>query len=271
LKLKKHYKLAQYLLQIKARNNMNLMDQHALVTGAGSGVGLAIAQQLDAQGCWLTLCGRNEAPLKQLAASLRNAQFVICDVTDRASLDAALSKARDKFGPFSIAIANAGSAEARPFIKLSQQDWQDAMGVNLNGCFNTFQAVLPDLLAQGVGRLIAVSSTAGLRGYKYASAYSAAKHGVIGLVKSLAIELGPKNITTNAVCPGFTDTPMLQRSIEQIMQATSVDRQQAEQQLLKDNPIGRFTQTEEVAAAVVFMCQTAACNGHALRLDGGAL
>jgi len=91
------------------------------------------------------------------------------------------------------------------------------------------------------------------------------------LVKSLAIELGPKNITTNAVCPGFTDTPMLQRSIEQIMQATSVDRQQAEQQLLKDNPIGRFTQTEEVAAAVVFMCQTAACNGHALRLDGGAL
>jgi 3-hydroxybutyrate dehydrogenase len=86
----------------------------------------------------------------------------------------------------------------------------------------------------------------------------------------LAIELGPKNITTNAVCPGFTDTPMLQRSIEQIMQATSVDRQQAEQQLLKDNPIGRFTEVEEVAAAVVFMCQTAACNGHALRLDGGA-
>jgi len=249
---------------------MNLTNQHALVTGAGSGVGLAIAQQLDAQGCRLTLCGRNEAPLKQLAASFTNAQYVTCDVSDRASLDAALEQARLTFGPFSIAIANAGSAEARPFSKLSQQDWQQAMGVNIDGCFNTFQAVLPDLLEQGCGRLIAVSSTAGLRGYKYAAAYSAAKHGVIGLEKSLAIELGPKNITTNAVCPGFTDTPLLQRSIEQIMQATSISRQNAEQQLLQGNPISRFTTPEEVASAVVFMCQTSACNGHTLTLDGGA-
>lgn len=249
---------------------MKLDKQHVLVTGAGSGVGLAIAQQLDEQGCRLTLCGRTEEPLKKLAETLRDAQYVTCDVADRASLDAALSQARERFGDFNIAIANAGSAQARPFIKLTLQDWQDAMGVNLDGCFNTFQAVLPDMLKQGTGRLIAVSSTAGLRGYKYASAYSAAKHGVMGLVKSLAIELGPKNITVNAVCPGFTNTPLLQRSIDQIMQATSVTHAQAERQLLEGNPIGRFTQPEEVAAAVMSLCQNAAINGHALRLDGGA-
>ena len=249
---------------------MNLTNQHVLVTGAGSGVGLAIAKQLNKQGCRLTLCGRNEGPLMELSASLDNTQYITCDVTDRAALDEALDKARRVFGPFSIAIANAGSAEARPFSKISQQDWQQAMGVNLDGCFNTFQATLSDLLEHPEGRLIAIASTAGLRGYKYASAYSAAKHGVIGLVKSLAIELGPKNITVNAICPGFTDTPMLQRSIKQIMQATGADRAKAEHQLLLDNPIGRFIEPKEIADAVVFLCQSPASNGVTLRLDGGA-
>jgi len=249
---------------------MNLTNQHVLVTGAGSGVGLAIAKQLNKQGCRLTLCGRNEGPLMELSASLDNTQYITCDVTDRAALDEALDKARQVFGPFSIAIANAGSAEARPFSKISQQDWQQAMGVNLDGCFNTFQATLPDLLGHPEGRLIAIASTAGLRGYKYASAYSAAKHGVIGLVKSLAIELGPKNITVNAICPGFTDTPMLQRSITQIMQVTGADRAKAEHQLLLDNPIGRFIEPKEIADAVVFLCQSSASNGVTLRLDGGA-
>lgn len=249
---------------------MNLTNQHVLVTGAGSGVGLAIARQLDKLGCHITLCGRNEGPLIELSSSLDNAQYFTCDVTDRAALDDALNQARQSFGPFSIAIANAGSAEARPFSKISQQDWQQAMGVNLDGCFNTFQATLSDLLGHSEGRLIAIASTAGLRGYKYASAYSAAKHGVIGLVKSLAIELGPKNITVNAICPGFTNTPMLQRSIAKIMQATGADQAQAKSQLLLDNPIGRFIEPQEIADAVVFLCQSPASNGVTLKLDGGA-
>ena len=248
---------------------MQLQGKHIVITGAGSGVGEAIARLLDKQGAKLTLLGRRAEAVQTVATGLTEAQGIAADVTDRASFAAALEQARAAFGPIDGAIANAGAVESVPFRKITGQDWQDCLDVNLTGCFNTFNLCIDDLLQQGEGRLVAVASTAGQRGYPYVSAYTAAKHGVIGLVKSLALELAKKNITVNAVCPGYTRTPLLAGSMQRIADSTGCSLAEAEAQLVKDNPQGRLVEPEEVAQGVLYLLTATSLNGQSLTINGG--
>lgn len=248
---------------------MLIEQSHIVITGAGSGVGEAIARLLDQQGAKLTLLGRRLDAVQQVAQSLQQAQAFAADVTDISSLHAALEQARANYGPVNIAIANAGAVESKAFRKMTSNDWQSSLDVNLTGCFNTFQSCVDDMLTAGEGRLLAVASTAGLRGYPYVSAYVAAKHGVVGLVKALALELANKNITTNAVCPGYTRTPLLQGSMQRIVDSTGCSMAEAEAQLVGDNPQGRLIEAEEVAQSVLHILTQSAMNGHCLTLNGG--
>ena len=249
---------------------MALDGGHAVVTGGGSGVGAAIAAALAGAGARVTILGRREAPLRETAARI-GALPLVCDAADRAALDAALETARAEHGPVAVAVANAGSAESAPFARTSAEAWRAAMAVNLDGVFHLFQACLPEMTQAGWGRLIAVASTAGLKGYGYVTAYCAAKHGAVGLVRALAQEVGPTGVTVNALCPGFVETPMLERSVANIVEKTGKSPEAAAAALQSVNPQGRFVQPDEVADAALWLCGEGArsVNGHALSVSGG--
>lgn len=248
----------------------NMKGQHVVITGGGTGVGAEIAAQFAQAGAVVSILGRRLAPLQEVADRI-GALALSADVTDRAALDAALDKARETNGPIRVAIANAGAADSAPFAKMDVTAFQSALNVNLTGVFNLWQATLPDMLAQNGGRMIAVASTAGLKGYAYVSQYCAAKHGVVGLARALALELGGKNITVNAICPGFIETPLLEKSIEKITASTGMTSDAARASLLAGNPQKRFVKVGEVAGTALWLCSAAAVsvNGHALALSGG--
>lgn len=248
-----------------------LQDKHVVISGGGTGVGSAIARTFAESGAKVTITGRTAAPLQALAAQLPNTIAVCSDVTDRDSIDAMLTAARDQHGPVHIAIANAGAVQSQPFGKISAQQWQQSLAVNVTGTFNLFQATLLEMQASGWGRLIAIASTAGIKGYPYVADYCASKHAVLGLVRALALECAATGVSVNALCPGFIETPMLARSIENIMQKTAMDQQQARAVLLKDNPMGRFIAPSEVADSALFLCTSGAgaINGQAIAINGG--
>ena len=183
--------------------------RHAVVTGGGTGVGAAIAHAFAAAGMNVTVMGRREEPLREQADAHENVYAQMCDVTDPDSVKTAFAVAREAHGPATIVIANAGQAASKRFSTMTMDDLDGMLAVNVAGTFNVFQAGLPDMKEAGFGRMIAVASTAGLKGYGYVSGYCAAKHGVVGLVRALSIELAQTGITANAICPGFVDTPML--------------------------------------------------------------
>ncbi|CAG1013725.1 MAG: SDR family oxidoreductase [Rhizobiaceae bacterium] len=249
----------------------NLSGRHAIVTGAGSGVGAAIALALAEAGASVTIVGRRLAALEEVARAHMRLIPAAADVTEAASLRQAVAGAVVKSGPVSIVIANAGAAESAPFARMTPELFRATLEVNLTGVFNTFQAGLASM-APG-GRLIAIASTAALKGYPYVSAYCAAKHGVIGLVRSLALELASTGTTVNAICPGYTETPMLERTLDNIVARTGRSRAEAEAMLKAGNPQKRFIQPSEIAGTVAWLCSDAAASitGQAISISGGEI
>ncbi len=264
---------------------MALTGHHAFITGGSRGIGLACARALLAQGASVTIAGRDAAALECAAESLRagSAQtgtpavlrprvgVCVLDVTDEAAVNAAIAATAQQLGPITILLNNAGQAQPAPFAKTTSRHWQQMLDVNLTGAFHCTQAVLPQMLEKGWGRIINIASTAGLKGYKYVSAYVAAKHGLVGLTKALALELATKNITVNAVCPGYTETDIVHEAIANIMQKTGRTEEQARAELAAGNPQQKLVQVEEVANAVAWLCQPAsgAMTGQSIAVAGG--
>ncbi|WP_294225935.1 SDR family oxidoreductase [uncultured Shimia sp.] len=250
---------------------MSIAGKHAVVTGGGTGVGAAIAEAMAHAGAKVTVVGRREGPLREVAGRHKFIGWKCCDVTDAEAVRAAFTEARALDGPIEVVVANAGAAESVPFAKMTSDHLTAMLNVNLAGVVNVWQAALPDMMAASWGRLIAIASTAGLKGYPYVSGYCAAKHGVVGLTRSVAIEMSDSGITANAICPGFVDTPMLDRSIANIVEKTGMDEAKARANLTRGNPQRRFIEVDEVAGAALWLCEDAArsVNGHAMTLSGG--
>ena len=251
-----------------------LEGRHALVTGAARGIGAAIARALAGDGARLTLLGRNADALQRLAAALpgEGHGIAVADVADEAQVQAAFEAARGARGPLAVLVNNAGQAESAPFGKTSLELWQRMLAVNLTGSFLCCRAALPDLLAAaGRGRIVNVASTAGQKGYAYVAAYTAAKHGVVGLTRSLALELARKGVTVNAVCPGYTETDILRESIANVVAKTGRSEDEARAGFAAGNPQGRIVQPAEVADAVRWLCGdgAAAITGQCISVSGG--
>jgi NAD(P)-dependent dehydrogenase (short-subunit alcohol dehydrogenase family) len=251
---------------------LTLKGRHVVVTGAARGIGAAIAQMLATEGARLTLLGRRRDALQALAAQLPGAGHgvAVADVADPAQVDAAFAEAKAR-GPVSVLVNNAGQAETAPFAKMSFELWQRMLSVNLSGTFLCTRAALPGMLETRWGRIVNIASTAGLKGYAYVSAYAAAKHGVIGLTRSLALEIAKKGVTVNAVCPGYTETDILLDGIANVVAKTGMSAAEARAQFTAGNPQGRTVQPREVADAVRWLCGDAAASitGQSVSVSGG--
>lgn len=249
---------------------------HAVVTGASRGIGAAIATRLVADGYRVTITGRDARLLAGFATSLGGPNVchaVTMDVSNRASVDKGMQAARTAFGPITVLVNNAGQAASAAFLKTDAALFDRMLGVNLVGVFNCIQAALPDMLQAKSGRIINIASTAGLVGYAYVCAYVAAKHGVIGLTRALALELATKAITVNAVCPGYTETDIVKETIANIMSKTGRTEMQARAELVKDNPMKRLVQPDEVADTVAWLLGSGAASitGQSIAVCGGEI
>jgi NAD(P)-dependent dehydrogenase (short-subunit alcohol dehydrogenase family) len=244
---------------------MTMQGRRVLITGGGTGVGADLARGFAAAGAEVVIAGRREAPLAAVAGGLPGIRAVTADVTDEDSVAALFASA----GPCDVVIANAGAADSAPFGRVTLAQWNAMLAVNLTGVFLTFRAGLAQMT--GRGRLIAVASTAGLKGYGYVAPYAAAKHGVVGLVRSLAQEVARRDITVNALCPGFLDTEMTDRSIANIMDKTGRSRDEARASLAATNPQRRLIAPAEVTAAALWLCGPGSegMNGQAIAIAGG--
>ncbi|MEP4378802.1 MAG: SDR family NAD(P)-dependent oxidoreductase [Alphaproteobacteria bacterium] len=247
----------------------------AIVTGGGRGIGRAVAMALAARGAGLVLLGRTERDLKTTAVELRNQHDATVhvrtlDVTDGAAVDAAFAELVAALGPPSILVNNAGGAESVPFTGLDRSRWEDALALNLTSVYACIHAALPAMIAAGYGRIVNIASTAGLEGFPYVTAYCAAKHGVVGLTRALALEVEAKGINVNAVCPGYTDTGMLQEAIRNIAAKTGRSEAEARDELAGANAGGRLVQPEEVGEMVAALCGPAAnaVTGQAIEITG---
>jgi NAD(P)-dependent dehydrogenase (short-subunit alcohol dehydrogenase family) len=243
-------------------------QRHAVITGGGSGIGAAVARQLLGQGLRVTLMGRSLERLRAQQQALGpEVGIQACDVGDEASVAAAFAAV----GAVDILINNAGQVETAPLAKTSLESWQRLLNVNLTGTFLCSRAVLPGMSERGFGRIVNVASTAALKGYAYVAAYCAAKHGVLGLTRALALETVKKGITVNAVCPGYTETEIVVQAVQTIMAKTGRTAEAARAELAAANPQGRLIQPEEVAATVAWLVGegSASITGQAIAVAGG--
>jgi NAD(P)-dependent dehydrogenase (short-subunit alcohol dehydrogenase family) len=250
---------------------------HAVVTGAGRGIGAAVTRRLAAMGASITLLGRRPEPLHALADELadqygRPFHAAPADIRDEVRVAEAFGEAREALGPIDILVNNAGILEGGEFLTLALDRWQAHLDVNLMGAARATHFALPDMLEKGWGRIVNVSSVSGLMGVSHVTAYSAAKHGLIGLTRSLALEVAKSGITVNAVCPSYVETDMVTGLVEGLSEKLSKPEGVMRAAIMRNIPIGRLITPEEVASAVCWLCdpEQASVTGHALALSGGA-
>jgi NAD(P)-dependent dehydrogenase (short-subunit alcohol dehydrogenase family) len=248
------------------------MSRVALVTGAGKGIGAACAQALSASGHRVALLSRSVDDLESVAASLSGESLVVpADVTDAAALDAAFARVEQEWGPVEVLVINAGAAASSPLAETSDEEWQRMLDLNLTAPFRCVRRALPPMMASHWGRIVVVASVAGKHGAARIAAYTASKHGVLGLVRSGAAEVARSGVTINAVCPGYVDTPMTDDSVSQISARTGKSEDEARALLARQQPIGRLVTPDEVASAVMLCVDNGAVNGQGLNVDGGAI
>jgi len=245
---------------------MSVSGKHALVTGGGSGIGSTIALALAEAGAIVTVCGRRRQQLDEMATRHKNIHAETADVTDQKSLAQLYGR-----GPFDIVVANAGGAQSAPAEKISAELWSNTLNVNLTGAFFSVQPALSGMRAKKWGRIVFIASTAGIRAAPYIAPYVAAKHGVIGLMRTLALETAKDGITVNAICPSYTETPMLEQAVARIVATTKRSEAEARAALAAKNPQGRFITPQEVADTVLWLCTEGAASitGQAISLSGG--
>jgi NAD(P)-dependent dehydrogenase (short-subunit alcohol dehydrogenase family) len=251
-----------------------LSGRHALVTGAAGGIGAAIVLALAREGAAVTLAGRRRDALERLRQSLPGPDrhgVAVFDVTDEDAVSRAFAESEYARGPLDVLLANAGAAPSAPFGRTDRTMWDATLALNLTGVFHCLKAAVPGMQQRGRGRIVAVASTAGLVGYPYVSAYVAAKHGVVGLVRALALELATSGVTVNAVCPGFTDTPLIAGAVDTIVAKTGRTAEDARRTLARSNPQGRLVTPAEVADAVLWLAGdgASAVTGQAIAVAGG--
>ena len=245
----------------------DVSGRHAAITGGGRGIGAAIATRLAGLGARVTLLGRDEATLRTHAATIDGARFAVLDVTDPAAVDAVFGE----LDRVDVLVNNAGTAPSAPFAKMTHDAWDTTLAVNLNGVYFCSRAAIGGMLDAGYGRIVNIASTSALKGYAYVAAYCAAKHGTLGLTRALAVEYARKNITVNAVCPGFTETDLLTGAVDNIVSTTGRTEDEARAALYADNPQQRFIDPEEVAATVEWLLasESGSITGQAIAVCGG--
>jgi NAD(P)-dependent dehydrogenase (short-subunit alcohol dehydrogenase family) len=247
-----------------------LEGRHALVTGGGSGIGAATAAHLAAAGAKLSLLGRRREPIDTVAKQF-GGTAIQCDVTDPARIAAAFGEARAANGAIDMLVVNAGIAESAPFHKMSRDSWQRIIATNLTAAFDCAQAAIGDLMKSESGRLVFVASVASLRGVPYAAHYAASKHGLLGLMRSLAAEYAKANLTVNAVCPGYVDTPMTDQSVARVSEITGRSEGDARGVITNMNASGRLVDPQAIGNVIAMLCLPLSrdINGAAITLDGG--
>jgi NAD(P)-dependent dehydrogenase (short-subunit alcohol dehydrogenase family) len=244
----------------------------SLVTGASKGIGAACARALSDAGHRVALVSRDAAALEEVAASLPGESLVVpADMLDPAAIDAAFALVEEEWGPVEILVVNAGASISAPLVKTSDDDWQRMLDLNLTAPFRCLRRALPAMTAAGFGRVVVIASVAGKTGSARIAAYTASKHGVLGLVRTAAMEVARTGVTVNAVCPGYVDTPMTDQSVAAISAGTGRSTSDARQILSDMQPIGRLVTVEEVASAMMLCVDNAAVNGQGINVDGGAV
>jgi NAD(P)-dependent dehydrogenase (short-subunit alcohol dehydrogenase family) len=244
----------------------------ALVTGASKGIGAACALELSKAGHRVALVSRDESALRAVADSLPGESLVVpADMLDPAAIEAAFDRVEAEWGPVEILVVNAGAAVSAPLVRTTDDDWQRMLDLNLTAPFRCLRRALPSMTAAGFGRVVVIASVAGKTGSPRIAAYTASKHGVIGLVRTAAMEVAKKGVTVNAICPGYVDTPMTDESVAGIASGTGRSEAEARAILAGMQPIGRLVTTDEVASAVMLCVDNAAINGQGINVDGGSV
>ncbi len=245
----------------------SMQDKHAFVTGGATGIGLATTKALAGNGARVTIASRDANRLTAVANDIDNVTSVVLDVTDPQMIAAVM----DEAGPIDLLVNNSGIVRTAPFHKVTLEQWSEIIAVNLTGVFLCTQAALKSMRTRESGRIVTIASTAGLKAYPYISSYTASKHGVVGLMRALALELAATNITVNCVCPGFTDTDIAANAVAMITEKTGRSSAEALAELVGHNPQKRLISVEEVAATVLWLCQDSSrsITGQSIAVAGG--